>query len=113
MTGKLTWALALASLLAIHTVPASACKVVGHTKSGEKLCMKTSDGKGEVYKKDDRPIFVPDDRPIFVPDDRPIFEADDRPVFVPPKHKAQQAMELAKAKARAIDILKKIKWGHN
>jgi hypothetical protein len=105
MTGKLTWALALASLLAIHTMPASACKVVGHTKSGEKLCMKTSDGKGEVYKKDDRPIFVPDDRPIFVPDDRP--------VFVPPKHKAQQAMELAKAKARAIEILKQIKWGHN
>ncbi len=72
-------------------MPASACKVVGHTKSGEKLCMKTSDGKGEVYKKDDRPIFVPDDRPVFVPDNRPIFVPDDRPVFVPPKHKAQQA----------------------
>ena len=100
MTGKFTWALALASLLAIQTVPASACKVVGHTKSGEKLCMKTSDGKGEVYKKDDRPIFVPDDRPIFVPDDRPVFVPDKKP-------KAVQAMEIAHAKARALDFAKR------
>ena len=97
MTGKISWALALASILAIQTLPASACKVVGHTKSGEPLCMQTSDGAGQVYKKADGPIFVPDNRPIFVPN----------------KPKAVQAMELAKAKARSIDVLKRIRWGHN
>jgi hypothetical protein len=96
MTGKLTWALALASLLAIQTLPASACKVVGHTKSGEPLCMQTSDGAGQVYKKADGPIFVPD-----------------RPIFVPNKPKAVQAMEIAKAKANSIAVLKRIRWSHN
>lgn len=93
MTGKLSIALAFASLLAMGTLPASACKVVGHTSSGERLCASTSDGKGQVYKKDDRPIFVPDDRPI----------------FVPKKNKAERAVELAKAKARAIEILQRIR----
>jgi len=96
MTGKLTMALAVASLLTLGAAPASACKVVGHTKSGEKLCMSTSDGKGQVYKKDDRPIFVPDNRPI----------------FVPKKNKAQQAVELARGKARSIAILQRIRGHH-
>ena len=96
MTGKLIWALELATTL-IHAAPANACKVVGHTSSGERLCASTSDGAGQVYKKDDRPIFVPDNRPI----------------FVPKLNKAQQAVQLAKNKAHAIDILKKIRWGHN
>jgi hypothetical protein len=59
--------------------------------------MKTSDGKGQVYKKDDRPIFVPDNRPIFVPEHQ---------------NKAVKAMELAKAKARAVAIMQRIRRSH-
>ena len=92
MTNKFVWALALVPLFAFQSVPASACHVVGH-KNGEPLCETTSDGNGQVYKKDDRPIFVPDTRPIFVP-----------------KLKAVQAMEIAKSK-RHLAALKR--RGHN
>jgi hypothetical protein len=40
--------LATASL-ALVTAPASACNVVGYTRSGEPLCARTSDGPGQQY----------------------------------------------------------------
>jgi hypothetical protein len=81
MTRKFIWALALVPLFALQTSAASACNVVGHTKSGEPLCSTTSDGPGQVYD-DGRPIFVPDTPPV---------------VTVP---KAVQAMRIAQQKRR-------------
>jgi hypothetical protein len=46
---KYIWLVALAPLLAFQTVRASACRVVGHSSSGEPLCMTTSDGAGQPY----------------------------------------------------------------
>jgi hypothetical protein len=37
------------SALALSTVPASACHVVGY-KNGEAICQTTSDGEGKPYK---------------------------------------------------------------
>jgi hypothetical protein len=57
MTRKLLLLFALASLFALQIDSASACKVVGHSKSGEPLCMTTSDGPGQEYKDGRR--FIP------------------------------------------------------
>jgi len=56
MTRKFVFFLALAPLFALQIAPASACKVIGHTKSGEKLCMTTSDGAGQEYRDGRRPV---------------------------------------------------------
>lgn len=57
MSRKYVLLFALASLFALQIDSASACKVVGHSKSGEPLCMTTSDGPGQEYKDGRR--FVP------------------------------------------------------
>jgi hypothetical protein len=49
MTRKYVLLFALVSLAALQIDDASACKVVGHSKSGEPLCMTTSDGPGQAY----------------------------------------------------------------
>jgi hypothetical protein len=49
--------LAITSLFALQVGSASACQVVGHTKSGERLCMTTSDGPGQSFNDGRR--FVP------------------------------------------------------
>jgi hypothetical protein len=90
MTSKFIWALVAAPLFALSISPASACKVVGKSASGEPLCMTTSDGGGQPYKPDNRPIFVPDNRPIFVPNKVP---------------KAVQAMEIWKQRHSAPKAL--------
>ncbi|WP_442756184.1 hypothetical protein ACNHKD_06090 [Methylocystis sp. JAN1] len=54
---KHTLLLAISSLLALQIGSANACQVVGHTKSGEPLCMTTSDGAGQSFNDGRR--FVP------------------------------------------------------
>jgi hypothetical protein len=55
---KYIWFVALAPLLAFQTVPASAsCRVVGHSSSGEPVCMTTSDGAGQPYTNGRRTYF--------------------------------------------------------
>jgi hypothetical protein len=48
---------ALASLFALQIGSANACQLVGHTKSGERRCMTTSDGAGQSFN--DGRHFVP------------------------------------------------------
>ncbi|MDH2381831.1 hypothetical protein [Bradyrhizobium sp. CER78] len=50
MTRKYVLLFALAPLFALQMDSASACKVVGRSRSGEPLCMTTHDGPGQPYK---------------------------------------------------------------
>jgi hypothetical protein len=47
-TKKCSWLFTLALVLALQSVPASACQVVGYA-NGEPQCMTTSDGPGQPY----------------------------------------------------------------
>jgi hypothetical protein len=49
MTKKSLWLLALVPVLALQTMPASACHVIGQ-RNGENICETTSDGAGQQYK---------------------------------------------------------------
>jgi hypothetical protein len=49
VTARHIWLMALIPLLGLSTVPASACKVIGHA-NGEDICSTTSDAGGKKHK---------------------------------------------------------------